>query len=280
MSRIRVAAVVVLCMLCTGRPSCADEVYFLTEFPGGGAMPGGQCRVLDTRNLGGPVPNGTEYAFKVRGQVGGLQGGLNGCGVPIEASGVMMNVTAIPSGPGHLQVYPLGRTVDQRPVGSNSRLNFHLPGTAIANEMLVRLSQPINTQVDEVVIRCSISPCHLIVDLVGWVGEANPTFPIVKGRVFGTPFQVQPVDSDDVFWHVKVETNPAGSCSSTETCHEIECSNQPGAGEVCQVAQENGCIEVQGYRRPYASPQWTFLADRRMVGTIVRLFAFPPCPWE
>lgn len=275
MFRIRVVAVVVLCMLCAGRPSCADEVYFLTEFPGGGPMPGGQCRVLDTRNLGGPIPNGTEYSFKVRGQVGGLQGGLNGCGLPIEASGAVLNVVAIPYGPGHIQVYSLGNS----PVGSNSRLNFQLPGAAIANEMLVRLNQPINTLVNEIVIRPSTSSAHLIVDLVGWTGEANPTFPIIRGRVFGAPFQFQTLGFE-TYWHVLVETNLGGNCSDITTCFEIECSNQPGAGEICQVAQNNGCIEVQGYQRPYASPQWGFLADRRKVGTIVRLFSFPPCPWE
>lgn len=233
----------------------ADEVFFVN-----------QCRVLDTRALGGPRPAGVEFGFKTRGQVGHLQGGSLNCGVPIEATGVIVNVTVIPVGSGFLRVYAPGQ-----PAQDTSRLNYTFSGVVVSNEMNVGMT-PHSTTSNDVVIVPAISATHLIGDIVAYTAESNPTFPIILGRVFGEPFQAFGRT------HVKVETAPGNNCTDPNTCFEVECSPQPGAEEVCSVSSDNSCIEIQGYRRPYSSPQYQ--PSQRLVGTIVRLFGFPPCPWE
>jgi len=241
--------------------SGADEIFHME-----------QCRVLDTRNLGGPIVNGTEFSFRVRGQVGGLQGGTIDCGIPIRASGVVLNITVVPVfGAGHLEVYPFNK----RPPQPTSRINYP-PGIAIANEIIVRVHQPFNSQLNEVTIRPVVAPSHVIADIIAFTTEPNPTFPIIKGRFLGEPFMVGDRR------HVKVQTIPANGidCSDEETCFDIECS--PGAEDFCipLITPHDGqCVEVQGYRRPYSSE---FEPHERLVGTIFRGFMPPPasCPWE
>lgn len=236
-----------------------DEVHFIP-----------QCRVLDTRNLGGPLQNGVDFNFSVRNQVGGFQGGHSLCGIPIQASGAIVNFTAVtPLGPGHLEVYRVGH----RPAQPSSRLNYG-PGQTTANEMLVELNQPYDSQASEVTVRPCCAPVHVVADLVGYTSEPNPTFPMILGRLQGPAF------SAGDFLHIKVDTNPAGNCSDPSTCFELECAKRPGAEEVCQILSGTECIEAQGYRRPYADSENTTPHDRRLVVTIIRPFAFPPCPWE
>lgn len=237
----------------------SDEIHY---------MP--QCRILDTRELGSQISNGVEFGFKVWGDVGGSQGGSEGCGVPIEASGVMIDITAVGGlGAGHLEVYAPG----YRPEQPTARLMYY-GNAAVSNELLVHLVEPFDSlATSHVVIRPSTSSVHVVADIVAFTTETNPTFPTIKGRLWGDPFVAHGL------FHVLVETATGNDCLVEETCFEVECSAQPGAGEVCQVASDNGCIEIQGYRRPYSSPR--FQPDQRLVGTIVRLFPFDqPCPWE
>lgn len=127
-----------------------------------------QCRVLDTRPLGGPIANGAEYGFKVRGQVGGTQGGTATCGVPVEATGVVLNVTVVgASGPGWAEAYPFS----QRPPLPNSRINYATADT-IANEIIVALL-PWSSGTNEVAIRPAVSPTHLAVDAIGYFTETR-----------------------------------------------------------------------------------------------------------
>lgn len=240
-------------------PLSADEVFY--DDP---------CRLVDTRNIGGgdPIPNGTEFEFRARGQVGGLHGGTTDCGAPIESSGVIIQVVAVTAlGDGHLEVYPW----QNRPDPPTARLNY-ASGQTIGNEIFVKTAQPIVTTDQEITIRPAVSGTHLVVDLVGYTTESNPTFPIVQGRI------VEILESFG-HTHLIVETVPANNCTDPGTCFEIECSDQPGAGEVCAASTEGGCIEIQGYRRPYSSPQYD--TSQRMVATIVRTFPLEdPCPWE
>lgn len=241
-------------------PAHADETFYMDE----------QCRLVDTRNMdgGNPIANGTEFEFRARGQVGGLYGGTADCGAPIEASGVILEVVAVtPLGAGHLEVYLPGN----RPDPPTARLNYGT-GQTIGNEITVKTPQPIVTTEPEITIRPAVSSTHLVVDLIAYTTESNPTFPIIQGRI------VEILEAFD-HTHVVVETVPANDCEDPDTCFEIECSNQPGAGEVCAASTEGGCIEIQGYRRPYSSPQYD--VSQRMVATIVRLFPLEdPCPWE
>lgn len=126
------------------------------------------CRVLDTRKLGGPIPNGQEYGFKVRGQVGGSQGGTANCGVPVEAAAVVLNVVATGTqGPGHVEAYPFS----QRPPLPTSRVNYKAFDT-IANEIIVSLL-PWSSGTNDVTIRPAVSPTHLVADAIAYYTETR-----------------------------------------------------------------------------------------------------------
>ena len=82
-------------------------------------------RVADTRTSGGPLPMGSTRCFAVAG--------LDG--VPSNASGVILNVTAVGYGTqGWLTVFPAGQ-----PLPPTSTLNFDPSEYAIGNAALVRL---------------------------------------------------------------------------------------------------------------------------------------------
>lgn len=60
------------------------------------------CRLIDTRNSGGPITGGTSRSFTVSQ--------LGGCGIPANAAAYSMNVTVVPAGAplGYLTIWPTG----------------------------------------------------------------------------------------------------------------------------------------------------------------------------
>jgi uncharacterized repeat protein (TIGR03803 family) len=59
------------------------------------------CRLVDTRNNGGPIQAGTSRNFTIPA--------LGGCGIPNEAGAYSLNVTAVPHGRlGYLTIWPQG----------------------------------------------------------------------------------------------------------------------------------------------------------------------------
>jgi uncharacterized repeat protein (TIGR03803 family) len=59
------------------------------------------CRLVDTRNSGGPISGGTSRSFTVPQ--------LGSCGIPASAAAYSLNVTVVPSGPlGYLTIWPEG----------------------------------------------------------------------------------------------------------------------------------------------------------------------------
>jgi uncharacterized repeat protein (TIGR03803 family) len=59
------------------------------------------CRLLDTRQNGGPIPGGTTESFIVPSS--------GGCGIPTSAAAYSLNVTVSPHGPlGYLTIWPEG----------------------------------------------------------------------------------------------------------------------------------------------------------------------------
>lgn len=105
-------------------------------------------RVLDTREEGPAVAAGTTRAVQV----------LRAPGVPDDASGVILNVTAVdPVAAGFVTVFPCGTTV---PLSSN--LNYQ-PGQNIPNAVVAKLGA------DSTVCLFSRSQVHLVVDVNGFV---------------------------------------------------------------------------------------------------------------
>ena len=69
------------------------------------------CRIIDTREAGGPIAGGDTRNFVVVGTTGfGSQGGhTGGCGIPEDATSVMINFIAVaPVTTGHLRAWPYG----------------------------------------------------------------------------------------------------------------------------------------------------------------------------
>ncbi len=80
------------------------SAYFLEPGPGNGFQfaPVAPCRLIDTRQGGGPISGGSSRNFIVP-QFGG------GCGIPVEAAAYSLNVTVVPHEPlGYLTIWPAG----------------------------------------------------------------------------------------------------------------------------------------------------------------------------
>lgn len=109
-------------------------------------------RVLDTRATSGArLTGGSEVAVRVAGTAG----------VPADASGVVLNLTAAdPGGNGFLTVYPCGSA---RPTASN--LNVR-PGVNRANLVIVAPGA------DGTVCVFSSAPTDVVVDVFGWMRGA------------------------------------------------------------------------------------------------------------
>ena len=59
------------------------------------------CRLVDTRQTGGPIQGGTSRSFTVPS--------LGGCNIPATAGAYSLNVTVVPPGPlGYLTIWPTG----------------------------------------------------------------------------------------------------------------------------------------------------------------------------
>ena len=132
------------------------------------------CRVADTRSsswLAGPMLANNEYHVAVRCDPGGCssstapglsQGGSSACGIPDDATAVLINVTALqPASGGHLKAYPWGAP----PAGPTSRLNFAV-GYQVANEMWVTLA-PEGSGHDIAFLPTANS--GFVVDIVGYM---------------------------------------------------------------------------------------------------------------
>lgn len=115
------------------------------------------CRLLDSRELpgGNPLQNGTTLQIPVRGY----------CGVPEEANAIFFTVVSTGStGAGHLTVWPSDLT---QPVASTMNYNGGVTNSSSSFSRLC--APPLNecTGVD-LSIRPSVSPTHVIIDIVGY----------------------------------------------------------------------------------------------------------------
>jgi hypothetical protein len=126
-------------------------------------------RILDTRP-GAPVGANAERVLTVRGGT---------TGVPVDATGIVMNVTAAnTTAQGYLTVYPNGQS---RPASSN--INWGGPTAAIPNLVYSRVGT--NGQVR---IYNSTGTVDVLADVVGWFGPTGKFVyhPLAPKRVVDT----------------------------------------------------------------------------------------------
>ncbi len=119
------------------------------------------CRLFDTRAPSGPTggaPMADQVAdeFEVQGV----------CGVPVGATAVTVNATAVgPTGAGFLTLYPTGIT---RPVVSS--LNFNAGEPALGNGAIVPLADQAVNPLDLSVFPKVVGPgtVHVVLDVTGY----------------------------------------------------------------------------------------------------------------
>ncbi len=120
------------------------------------------ARLLDTR-VGELTVDGRFAGLGRRPAGGTLQLPVGGrAGVPAGASAVLLNVTAIGAGEGHVTAFATG---DQAPLASN--LNV-VDGQVVANAAIVRLG------VGGEICLGTAGPMHVVVDVVGWLTGPPP----------------------------------------------------------------------------------------------------------
>jgi hypothetical protein len=129
------------------------------------------CRIVDTRNSGGPLSGGQEHDFSIPGN----------CGIPSSAVAYSFNITALPpAGLGYLTVWPAGETQP-----TVSTLNDST-GTNVANAAIV----PAGTE-NKTAIYPSAST-NLLIDTNGYFAPANSAsnplslYPIAPCRILDT----------------------------------------------------------------------------------------------
>lgn len=120
------------------------------------------CRIVDTRNAGGPIGNHTTRSFDVDGSNFSPQGGNAGpCGIPYGvARAVVMNITVTqPSAPGYLTAWGLGAT---QPLAST--LNF-VGGDTLANTTIVPVLPGTGNDFN---IYAGGATAHVVIDVLGY----------------------------------------------------------------------------------------------------------------
>jgi hypothetical protein len=128
------------------------------------------CRIVDTRNAGGPIAGGSERDFMGYTATDfSSQGGISGstCGIPANPSALMLNVTVVaPANAGYLTVWPFGTT---RPLASS--LNY-AAGAIVGNEIVAGMT--LGSASDQFSV---FSPAtgNVVVDAVGYFMAPHQT---------------------------------------------------------------------------------------------------------
>jgi peptidoglycan hydrolase-like amidase len=174
MAQVRVGAGNQVCIFTMSK---VDVVVDVLGWYGTGATAGyaplTPARLLDTRDgtgIGGhraAVPAGGTTAFTVAGVAG----------VPADAAGVMLNVTATEEGAdGYVTVYPCGGAVPP-----SSTVNYRA-GRDVANQAVSAIGAGGQVCVS------SFATGHVVVDVLGWYGPSAPAgyVPLTPSRVLDT----------------------------------------------------------------------------------------------
>ena len=147
------------------------------------------CRVVDTRQAGGPLAAGEIRNFRVTGDLADQGGAAGGCGVPTNTftgvqgsypTAVMLNFVAVdPKGPGDLRAWAFS----DPPVGPPlaSVLNYAAaPGLNLANGIMVPICQNKNawstfTCAADIRVLAEANGTSLVVDVVGYFSPTGVT---------------------------------------------------------------------------------------------------------
>ena len=143
-------------------------------------VPVNPCRLVDTRNAGGPIAADGTRNFLVSGSVAG-QGGTGTCPAPrpgVEPLAISAYVLAVPdtgSGQGILTAYPSDQPVP--PPGAGSTVNFGAQ-EVIGNTTNITLCEPASCPPDgEFAILARSTSQHVVVDVQGYFYPATGTCP-------------------------------------------------------------------------------------------------------
>jgi hypothetical protein len=127
------------------------------------------CRIINTLSAGGPIAASTTRSFRVTGSGFTSQGGVAGsCGVPVGATGAVINFVAVnPAGAGDLRYTPFGT-----PVPLASFLNYVNSGIAndnTANGMTFPICNPATTTcTNDFTIQADASAVDVVADVQGY----------------------------------------------------------------------------------------------------------------
>lgn len=137
--------------------SIADEIFAMSP----------PCRVLDTRQTGGggPIAQGTSRHFFVRGTPGASQGGDVDCGVPLEATAVVVTVGVVgPSAAGWVVLYTWAAPPPYATV-----VTIPQAGATFAVTGSTMMKLPPGTPVWDLSLHFYSMTGHAVVDLVGYL---------------------------------------------------------------------------------------------------------------
>ena len=144
------------------------------------------CRIIDTREpgAGGPIAGGGTRSFWVVGTTGfGSQGGhTGGCGIPEDATSVMINFVAVgATAVSHMRAWPYGGTM---PLASI--INFG-PGLNIANGLIQPICNPAEATCLFDLSIYAASPVQVVADVTGYFRrfptEQLPAAPLPSGSL-------------------------------------------------------------------------------------------------
>jgi hypothetical protein len=127
------------------------------------------CRIINTIAAGGPIAGGATRSFKVAGSGFAGQGGVAGsCGVPVGATGAVINFVAVgPTGAGDLRITPFGT-----PMPTASFLNYvnsGIPNDNTANGMTFPICNPATaTCTNDITIQADVSSTNVVADVLGY----------------------------------------------------------------------------------------------------------------
>ena len=187
------------------------------------------CRIVDTRNAGGPFAAGETRnyrAYLISGTFAGQGGAAGNCGIPANLGGVALNLTIVSGGGvGFLTAWPYNTS---RPLAST--LNYFAAGEIAANGALIPICQPGCASEFSVYTSGGL---NLIIDIVGYFAA-----PIA------TALQCAQVASASTVIEVSADTLVAlPSCTTGYTRTGATCSgtaNVPGGYLV--ETNATGCL--------------------------------------